>query len=243
MTEQLGAPLPATVIAIKLHASGDLARRHFIDLLGSVLAHSCHIQAATAQNAELAYTAIVPDQARTLSLLRRLISLQTEFSQIHPDCTVRFIVHHGVIFPAAKNFLGAALRSAHSRLARLPDNVPSAATSDFAEHVATWPGKPLLFSLLHTDSVTPGLLVFSILPNSSPKKPASAAHEEAFLRHLTTCLADHLGPFAEVLVDAAKRSSTGSTQLIEELASEIDAPSAREKFRNDALAFSFSSPN
>lgn len=104
MTEPLGAPQSATVIAISLQARGDLARRRFTDLLSGVLAHSCHIQPATGQNNELAYTAIVPDSTQTLSLLRRLLSLQAEFGRIHPDCAARFMVHHGVIFPAAKNF-------------------------------------------------------------------------------------------------------------------------------------------
>lgn len=239
MTEQLGAPQPATVIAISLQARGDLAKRRFIDLLGTVLAHACHIQPAAGQNGDLSYTAIVPDHTQTLSLLRRLLSLQTEFAQIHPDCAARFVVHHGVIFPAARNFLGAALRSAHSRLARLPPNVPSAATVDFADYVATWSTRPLIFSPLYIDQATTGLLAFSILSNSTTETPPTKVHHEDFLRHLTTCLADHLGPFAEVLVDAAIRSSTSTQQLIDELASEINTPKAREKFRNDALNYSF----
>ena len=243
MTEQLGAPQPATVIAISMHARSDLARRHFTDLLGSVMAHACHIQPATGQSGELAYTAIIPDNAQTLSMLRRLLSLQTEFAQSHPDCTTRFIIHHGLIFPSAARFLGAALRSAHSRLARLPANIRSAATVDFAEHVDTWPSKPITFSPLYTDSATVGLMAFSIQPNPDTEKPASLVHEVAFLRHLTTCLANHIGPFAEVIVDAARRSSTGNVQLIEELANEIEAPKAREKFRSDALAFSIRKPN
>lgn len=242
MTEQLGAPRPATVIAISLQARGDLARRRFTDLLGNVLAHSCHIQPATVQNGELAYTAIVPNSTQTLSLLRRLLSLQTEFGQIHPDCAARFLVHHGLIFPSAKNFLGAALRSAHSRLARLPTNIPAVATIDFADYVATWSSQPMLFSKLVTDSTNPGILAFSILPSADAAKALSPDHEEALLRHLTACLAPHLGPVAEVLVDAAKRSSASATQLINELASEIEAPNAREKFRRDAQAFSFSRP-
>ena len=223
MTEPLGAPQSATVIAISLQARGDLARRRFTDLLSGVLAHSCHIQPATGQNNELAYTAIVPDSTQTLSLLRRLLSLQ-----------------HGVIFPAAKNFLGAALRSAHSRLARLPANIPSAATIDFADYVGTWSSQPVIFSKLFTDSAPPTLLAFSIVPSSTPEKANTTTHDEPFLRHLTTSLAAHIGPFAEVLVAAAKRSSTSTSQLIEELASEIGPPSAREKFRQDARTFSAS---
>ncbi len=240
MTEPLGAPQSATVIAISLQARGDLARRRFTDLLSGVLAHSCHIQPATGQNNELAYTAIVPDSTQTLSLLRRLLSLQAEFGRIHPDCAARFMVHHGVIFPAAKNFLGAALRSAHSRLARLPANIPSAATIDFADYVGTWSSQPVIFSKLFTDSAPPTLLAFSIVPSSTPEKANTTTHDEPFLRHLTASLAAHIGPFAEVLVDAAKRSSTSTSQLIEELASEIAPPSAREKFRKDARTFSAS---
>jgi len=242
VTEQLGAPQSATVIAISLNARGDLARSRFTDLLSSVLAHACHIQPATGQNNELAYTAIVPDSTQILSLLRRLLSLQAEFGRIHPDCAARFMVHHGIIFPSANNFLGAALRSAHSRLARLPANIPSAATEDFANYAATWASSPVIFSKLFTGNATPTLLAFSIVPSSTKVKTASRAHDEALLHHLTNCLASHIGPFAEVLVDAAKRSSTSTDQLIEELASEISTPNAREKFRSDALAYATKHP-
>ncbi len=237
MSESLGAPQPATVIAIGLSAGSDPARSHFTDLLGGTLAHTCHIQAASNRDSELAFTAVVPDHAQTLSLLRRLISIQDEFRQTHPECAVRFIVHHGPVFPSAASFVGAALRSAHSRLSRLPVTIAQAATSEFADYVSTWSAHPVTFGKLPLATEIPGLLHFSILTSSSPKSADQPADEEAFLRHITKCLATHLGPFAEVIVDAAKRSSATPRQMIEELASEISDAAAREKFRSDAIEF------
>lgn len=237
MHESLGSLQSATVIAIELHAGNGPARQHFTELLGGTLAHTCHIQPAGSRENELAFTAVVPDHAQTLSLLRRLISVQEEFRQKHPECTLRFVVHHGPVFPSAESFVGAALRSAHSRLGRLPLSITQAATSEFADYAATWTAHPVIFDKLALANEIPGLLHFTILSGNSPKKGEQPASDEAFLRHLTKSLATHLGPFAEVIVAAAQRSSASPRQMIEELASEITDAAAREKFRSDAVQF------
>jgi hypothetical protein len=249
MTEALGSPHPATVIAIGLKARLDdspslpATRRIFTNLLGGTLAHNCHIQPASAPGEELAFTAVVPDTAQSLSLIRRLLSIQDEFRGTHPDTAARFVVHHGVVFPSDKGYIGSALRSAHSRLTRLPHGVINAATTDFAAYTETWDFHPIVYHKQEAAHETLGLLGFSIEQPEPAPAESKALHDEALLHYLTSRLADHLGPFAEVLVDAAQRSSSTPRQLIEELASEIDDAKARQDFRKDAQDFLYSQPS
>lgn len=243
MTESLGAPHPATVIAIGLQTRLDdspslpATRRIFTNLLGGTLAHNCHIQPASGPAEELAFTAIVPDTTQALSLIRRLLSIQDEFQKTHPDTSARFVVHHGIVFPSAKGYIGSALRSAHSRLIRMPRSTANAATNEFSAYTKTWAAHPIVFWELAEAHETLGLFSFELLHQTEPPAAGNTASDEALQNYLTGRLAEHLGPFAEVLVDAAKRSSASPLQLIEELASEIDDAQAREKFRRDAKDF------
>lgn len=239
MTETLSTPHPhpATVIALGVNTADQAARARFTELLGGTLAHTCTLQPASHRDNELSYTAIVPDSTQTLSLLRRLLSIQQEFHQQYPAGAFRFLVHHGLVFLADGQFVGAILRSAQSRLSRLPAGIRQAATSEFADYVATWSVHPVTFSKLPSASEQPGLLDFSLHLSPDAEPADGSAQAEAFLRHLTKCLATHLGPFAEVIVDAARRSSASPQQMIEELASEIADATAREKFRSDAREF------
>ena len=255
MAAALGSPQPATVIAIGLSSlvagkqSPPAARVTFANLLGTALANNCHIQPAAGPDEELAFTAIVPDNSQTLSLLRRLQSIQAEFHQIHPTVAARFVVHYGIVFPSAKGYIGSALRSAQSRLLRLPKATTSAATEDFAAHTKTWLAHPISFQKLTGANDDNGLLAFAmdnqanITTPATLTDPTTASAPATLIAYLTTRLANHLGPIAEILVDAAQRSSTSPSQLITELASEIDDLKARNDFHSDAHAFLKSAAN
>lgn len=238
--EALAAPRPATVLAIGLSPrqgvlqTGRDVRAGFTTLISGALGHNCHLQAASAINEEFALTAIVPESAQTLALLRRVQSVQEEFMRNHPDTLVRFIVHHGIVFQAANGHAGSAVRSAHSRLARLPRNALHAATIDFVAYTETWPSRSIAFEDLAGVPESSGLVNFTMNVQTTAKRTAAASQQASLLAFLTNRLAVHLGPFAEVLVSAAQRSSATPNQLIEELSREIDEPAARQVFLAEA---------
>lgn len=59
---------------------------------------------------------------------------------------------------------------------------------------------------------------------------ASAAFDPAVITDLKVALARFLGPVSKVLVDRAAARSASITELVEQLASEIDSPEDRERF-------------
>jgi len=248
MAETLGSPRAATVIAIGLkvgaeHPLTPSATRMIIsNLLAEALASSCHLQSAPAPDEQTAFTVFLPDETQVPALIGRLQGVQAEFHDTHHDATVHFVVHHGVVFPGPRGYIGSAMRSAHSRLLRLPVQIPSAATTDFAAFTETWATRPILFRDYDELPLSLGLLAFS-LSEANAAGSTRSLDQASLIAYLTNRLADHLGPFAEVLVDAAQRSSSDTNQLIENLAREIDDPQARRAFLSDARAYpgSFSS--
>lgn len=248
MAETLGSPRAATVIAIGLKAGAEhpltpsATRMIISNLLAGALAGSCLLQSASGPDEQAAFTAILPDDSQVVALIRRLQGVQVEFHDTHHDITVHYVIHHGVVFPGPKGYIGSAMRSAHSRLARLPAHIPSAATNDFAAFTETWTNRPIVFGDYDELPLSLGLLAFRLTETGAAG--AASLDQAALLAFLTSRLADYLGPFAEVLVDAARRSSSNTNQLIEDLAREIDDPTARKAFLADAQTFfvSFSPP-
>lgn len=238
--EKSTAPRPATVLAIGLTPrqgvlqTGRDVRSDFTTLISGALGHNCHLQAASGINEEFALTAIVPESAQTLALLRRIQSVQEEFMRNHPDTLVRLIVHHGIVFLTASGHAGSAVRSAHSRLARLPRHILQAATLDFVAYTETWPSRSISFEDLHGVPDSTELVNFSMNVQTTSKRTVATTQQAPLLAFLTTRLAAHLGPFAEVLVSAAQRSSATPNQLIEELSREIDDLAARQNFLAEA---------
>lgn len=242
MAETLGLPRAATVVAIGLkigaeHPLTPAATRMVIaNLLAGTLTNNCHLQSASLPDEPAAFTAILPDDSQVLALIRRLQGVQAEFHHTHHDVTVHYVIHHGVVFLGPKGYIGSAMRSAHSRLARLPADIPSAATTDFAAFTETWTTCPIVFEDYDELPLNLGLLAFS-LTDATAAGATRTLDQATLLTYLTSRLADYIGPFAEVLVDAARRSSSNTNQLIEDLAREIDDPQARQAFQSDAQAF------
>jgi len=242
MTKVLGSPRATTVIAIGLKVGADhpltpsATRMIISNLLAGALANSCYLQSASGQDEPAAFTAVVADDSQVLALIRRLQGVQAEFHDTHHDITVHYVIHHGVVFPGPKGYIGSAMRSAHSRLARLPAGIPSAATTDFAAFTETWTTRPIIFRDYDELPLSLGLLAFS-LTDATAAGAVRSLDQTTLLTYLTSRLADYLGPFAEVLVDAARRSSSNTNQLIEDLAREIDDPQARLAFQSDVQEF------
>lgn len=244
MNNTLSPPRPATVLAIGISPRHSVfqtpaaAIREFTALITESLGNNCHIQRSADGQAGFALTGIVPDHAQTLSPLRRLDRVQSEFHRSHPDIQVRYIVHHGVVFQSPGGHSGSALRSAHSRLLRLPVHLDKAATLDFVAFTETWPSQTIRFEEIPNLPEGSGLLAFQLpAPGNDTPMQAVSGLSPAQCRYITTQLAEHLGPFAEVLVSTAQRTCTSTQQLIIELSREIDAPAARADFLAKAQAF------
>lgn len=242
MSVALGAPKPATVIAINLSGlSGRpvalAARQQLTELIGSSLANSCHIQPAASLGDNLDLSLILPDSSQVLSILRRVLGVQADLHQMHPESPVRFIVHHGLVFPSNHSHVGSSLRQAHGKLGRLPQAIRHAATTDFSNFAETWSAHHIIFDRFPEATIDPGLLSFTLTSTAPARAAANRQIDEALLQHLTNSLATHLGPFASVIVDAAQRASTNGQQLIDELCHEIEDPLARARFRSDAQDF------
>lgn len=237
MAAPLGAAAPATVIAVSLkaglpdHPVASATRQDFANLVGSSLAQGCDIQTSYRSDMELALALIIPAGSQTLSILRRLLNVQADFHRTHADARVRFLAHHGIVFPSAAGHIGSSLRQAHARLNRMASGIDRAATTDFANFCAPWAAQHISFRQFAQDE--PGIVSFRL--KATPLANAADDRiDDALVEHLTSCLAAHLGPFASVIVNAARRSSTTPRQLLEELCNEIDDPQARARFREAA---------
>ena len=245
MAQQLGGPEARTVIAIDLKpraggVSSEASQADFAGLLGGTVAQACMVQPALRPDGELAYTAIVPETGQTLSVLRRLLSIQNEFRQKHPEIAARFVVHHGLIFaaPTAGNrqFLGSAVRSAHSHLQRLPEPLECAVTQDFAAVTEAWDNCPISFHVESAGGGNHDLLTFA-LPTEHWADTVEDTQDVALQQYLVESLAAYLGPFAEILVESAQRSARSPFSLIEEVSHEINDMPARERFKVDAMNY------
>lgn len=249
MAQQLGRPEAVTVIAIELKplrggVSDADSREAFARLLGGTIALACSLQPAPRPDGELAFTAVVPDTGQTVSVLRRMASIQAEFKPQYPEIAARFVVHHGLAFvsPQAgtKAYLGSALRSAHSQLQRLPMPYDSAATPDFIKATESWQACPLTFQPIPDLQTDSSLMTFSLVDADTPQvvnTVAGTVFDIALRNFLVQRLAAYVGPFAEVLVDAAQRSAKSHANLIKEVAHEIDDMPTRQRFEADAMAY------
>lgn len=243
--QQLSHPESVTVIAVELKSPGGVSsedsRETFTRLLGGSVALSCVVQPAPKADGELAYSAVVPDSGQCLAVLRRVESIQEEFKRQHPDIAMRYIAHHGLAFtvpPTGSNsghsYIGSALRSAHSHLFRLPRPFVRAATSEFVAATRSWQSCPIRFHPLPGESASQGLMSFDLESAEVLTEPAADA---ALKQFLVQRLAAYLGPFAEILVEAAQRSANSPINLIKEVAHEISDIPTRERFTADAMDF------
>lgn len=168
MAETLGSPRAAIVIAIGLKIGAEhpltpsATRMIFSNLLAGALANNCQLQSASGPEEPAAFTAILSDDSQVLALVRRLQGMQAEFHDTHHDITAHYVIHHGIVFPGPRGFIGSAMRSAHSRLARLPVHIPSAATNDFAAFTETWASRPIIFRDYDELPLNLELLAFSL---------------------------------------------------------------------------------
>lgn len=241
--EAIAPPQPASVIAISLgcRLAGKTPPRAsleiFVTQIGSALVQSCDIRAVAAPDGDLLLTIIVPETTQILSLLRRIASVRQEFERNLPTLITRQVIHHGIVFPTRQGPMGAVLRAAHTRLqslAKLPGTIQTVATDNFIAYTRSWPGQtPDLHVASQPCCKQYDIFEFSL--NGNPPPSASDKTPEDWTTYLTERLAEHLGPFARVLVDSASRSSSTPEQLAQEVASEIDEKPLRERFLSDAL--------
>jgi hypothetical protein len=253
MSKELGHPEVVTIVAIDLKprqgsTSSPGSRAAFARLLSVELAQACVLQSESRQGAEPASTAVVTGADQTLAILHRLTNLQAEFGLAFPGSALRFVAHHGLVFTApgnqSKSYLGSGVRSAHSHLNRLPESLQRAVTEEFVSATQLWDDCPLHFEPLldaeqapATSSLPPGLMRFS-LASECVAKPEPAMNDDLELkRYLTESLTTYLGPFAEILVDAAHRSGLSATSLVDEVSREISDLPARVRFRDEAMNF------
>lgn len=190
----------------------------------------------------LLLSGVVPDQAQSLAPLRRMQAIQAQFHRQQAHLQVRYVVHYGLVFQSPSGAIGSALRSAHSRLQRLPAQVDVAATTDFLAFAQTWPGQAIQFDNIPDVAPDSGFQAFSF--SATPKaiikpapKPAPEPAASALRHFLSAQLTEHLGPFAEVLVASAEQTCSSPLQLIVTLSHEIDNPKAREVFLERARQF------
>ncbi len=246
----LSPPRPATVLAIQVRrrpladavAPGVLDT--VVDQLAAVLGSDCLIQRESPTFDGVVLSGVVPDQAQALAPLRRMQAVQAELHQQQPDLHIRYVVHYGLVFQSANGVIGSALRSAHSRLQRLPSHVDTAATQDFLAFAATWPGQAIQFDNLPNVAEDSGFQAFSFSaqPKSAPAPaqapaPGTADDPSPLRQFLCAQLTEHLGPFAEVLVATAESKCSTPLQLIVSLSHEIDNPRAREVFLEKAREY------
>lgn len=244
--QQLSHPETVTVIAVELKpiaggvSSAD-SRETFTRLLGGAVALVCAVQPAPRTDGELAFTVVLPDTGQCLAVLRRIESIQDEFKRQYPDIAARCIVHHGLAFAVPQtggnsghSYIGSALRSAHSQLYRLPPSFERAATSEFVAATRNWQSCPITFHPLPGEPASQGLMSFDLESAEVLTEPTADA---ALKQFLVQRLAAYLGPFAEVLVEAAQRSANSPINLIKEVAHEISDIPTRERFTADAMDF------
>ena len=237
MSDSLNTPQPATVFALSLDRlrgteSWGSLEKAFSGRLGATVAGICSI-AKLPDEENPSYLAVVIDgTAQALAPLRRLLALQQDFAQSHPDCRVRLLAHHGLVFASSGGFLGSAVRAARRRLGQIPAECTAAASEEFVAYAMAWKGAPVVFPPL--EAVRGLYAVAFTTPQGTGE--GSAASLENLAPRFKSLLAVHLGPFAEVLTDAALRTARSPHQLIEELAAEIDREADRQIFRTQAQA-------
>ncbi|GAA5160961.1 hypothetical protein [Viridibacterium curvum] len=176
--------------------------------------------------------------------LRRLSAAMDELLGLHPTALVRLLAHHGVVFineaDGRKSYVGSAIRSMQSFVRRLGDLDGLYGTREFAAHVATWAQSPLRLADVPGVEGMDGLVEIRfdagfVLPVI--KQNAVASGDAALLHYIKRRLADELGPLAAALVDAAQRTSPSASDLVKEMAAEIDNPAARQRFEADLAAY------
>ena len=244
-SQQLGRQQSFIVIAIELTAraggpAAEDSRQAFASLLGAGVAHACTLQPAERHNGAWACTALIPNTGQTLALLRRMEDILADFRPLHPDAYARFVIHYGLAFATQpgnkKNYIGSAVRAAHSHLKRLPQEYERAASGEFAVLANTWSSDSIQFNELPAPLADLGLFNFSLNRGERQYKPEEEV-EAAMHAHLEKLLASHIGPFAQVLVESARRSSKSLDDFIVEVAREIDEKSVRTRVKDEARAY------
>ncbi len=244
-TLPLGRQQSFIVIAIELNAHGggaakEESRQAFAGLLGAGVAHACSLQPAERHNGGWACTALIPDTGQTLALLRRMEDILADFHPQHPDAHARFVVHYGLAFATQpgnrRTYIGSAVRAAHSHLKRLPLEYDRAASGEFAVLAKAWSSDSIQFIDLPIPLAELGLFGFNL--NRGEQGERSDGVIAAALRaHLEERLATHIGPFAQILVESAQRSSKSLDDFIVEVVREIDEKVVRTRVKDEARAY------
>jgi hypothetical protein len=241
----LGRQQSFIVIAIELNAHGggaasEESRRDFAGLLGAGVAHACSLQTAERHDGGWACTALIPDTGQTLALLRRMEDILADFRRRHPDAHARFVVHYGLAFATQpgnkRTYIGSAVRAAHSHLKRLPPAYDRAASGEFSALAKAWSSGSIEFTDLPLPLAELGLFGFN-LKRGEQRDRSDPEIAAALRNHLAESLATHIGPFAQILVESAQRSSKSLDDFIVEVAREIDEKAVRARVKDEARAY------
>lgn len=241
---RIGTPRPYIVIAIELRATdgvavSEAAKAHLNSLLSSGLGLACTLQLFPRLDGVVASTALFTHTGQTLALLRRIDAIQDAMRQEHQGHRVRYLVHYGMAFTSrpGSGYMGSGIRAAHSRLGRLPSELERGASSEFRLLADSWNTGGIHFHDLPTPLQQEEVHGFHLDSNDWDAASRRSASQQVLVGYLTTQLAAHMGPIAQVLVENASHLARSPTNLIEETAREIDDLHARARFRQDALDY------
>lgn len=244
MSHDMQKPILASVLALEV--LGDSSQPADAQLPG-LLRHlhalngqHCSLQLQARGSAGKALTLIMPPDVQVGSALRRSLTAIEDFEQATPGSRVCALIHHGVVFAAHEGgqavHVGSAVRLAHSALRRLEGSQRLAASADFFQHARDWANSPLRFTALSGAAAAEGLQALSL--SSEEAAPSALNQDDDALREfLNARLAAEVGPFASVLVEAARRVAPSASALVLELAQEIESHQGRDDFTREGLAW------
>ncbi|MFT3736631.1 MAG: hypothetical protein QM776_16715 [Rhodocyclaceae bacterium] len=243
----MAASLLTTVIGLEVlfgEPPDSVQQNDFQRIVGTAARQFGSPVAAGILNRAIQLHLVITPEHPVAPTLRRLSASMDELLGMHPTALTRLLAHHGVVFineaDGRKSYVGSAIRSMQSFVRRLGDLDGLYGTREFAAHVATWAQSPLRLAEVQGVEGLDGLVEIRfdagfVVPALKPD--AAVVVDAALLHYIKRRLAEELGPLAAALVDAAQRTSPSASDLVKEMAAEIDDVAARKRFEADLAAF------
>lgn len=245
MNTSMQKPILASVVALEVRSmpgsQGEAALNGLLRHIHTLANQNCSIQLQARNNAAHGITVIMPPETQVGSVLRRCLHAMKNFEADYPGSQAHALIHHGVVFMAEEDgqvsHVGSAIKLAHSSLRRLENQNPLVASADFCKHAREWSDRLFRLSPLGGAAASEGLHALHLIDtgNDQPKTAQIPPEHPALLAFLNARLAADVGPFASVLVEAARSIAPSAKALVLELAQEVDAPQARDDFTRDCL--------
>jgi len=238
------APVSTTVIAVSLPASGTPVganvRTNFERLVVAIIREL----GFTLKDPDgLGLTIVLAPDMTIAKALRLLASVIAVFEERCPPIRVKSLLHYGLVFrqenAGVVSYLGSAIRSANTLLARVTAMGGAFATKDFQDYALKVGSLPITMAAQPEAGSANPLLVVRFLERASPAAKTGRlllSSDDAFLQFLKKRLASDLGPFAGPLVDNTNRSVTSAQELTHAVSHEVDDPKARQAFEVEVLA-------